>query len=161
MKRKITFGIIYIIEFILLLFDFIKIESVMIGLCLFFLILFIFFATFKLNSSVKDWDNYIKQQDESELTFKQFYSLWSVMPENFTLKELNVDYRYKSISFKSYIDYCRYRKFLERYKKRKKEMKKIERQTDLSKLLQRDLASKEEENIEWVKKNVQTGQTSF
>ena len=112
-----------------------------------------------------DWECYIKKWDYPELTFEEFYSLYTVMPENFGLNEFSVNYKYKNISFKTYIDYCKYRAFIQRYKKQKEEMKRTEIQADLIKTLQRDLAAKQEENDQWVKenlkKNVHTGQTSF
>ena len=87
------------------------------------------------------------------------------MPEYFTLNKFDVSYRNKDISFKTYFDYYRYKKFFERYKEQKKEMKRTEIQADLIKELQRDLAAKQEENDQWVKenikKNVHIGQTSF
>ena len=87
------------------------------------------------------------------------------MPENFGLNEFSVNYKYQGVSFKTYIDYCKYRKFIKRYKEQKEEMKRTETQADLIKMLQRDLAAKQEENDEWtkkeIKKNVHIGQTSF
>ena len=121
--------------------------------------------TVKLRSSIRDWELHIKEWDNPELTFKEFYSLYSVMPEKFQLNRFDVTYRYKDISFKTYFDYCKYTRFFERYKEQKKEMKRTEIQADLIKELQRDLAAKQEENDQWVKenikKNVHIGQTSF
>lgn len=39
--------------------------------------------TIKLRSSMRDWEHYIKDWKCPELTFKEFYSLYVVMPENF------------------------------------------------------------------------------
>ena len=115
----------------------------------------IIILTVKLRNSMRDWERYIKKWDDPELTFEEFYSLYTIMPENFGLNDLNVSYKYKSISFKTYIDYCKYRAFLQRYKKQKKEMKRTEIQADLIKTLQRDLAAKQEENDQWVKKRLE------
>ena len=73
------------------------------------------------------------------------------MPEKFQLNRFDVTYRYKDISFKTYIDYYKYMKFFERYKEQKKEMKRTEIQANLIKELQRDLAAKQKENDQWVK----------
>lgn len=166
MKRKILFSILFVGEAILLLRIFIFCEvNWIIWLLLIGLMILIIVGTVKLYNSICDWERYIKEWDYPELTFKEFYSLYTVMPENFRLNDLNVSYKYKSISFKTYIDYCKYRAFLQRYKKQKEEMKRTEIQADLIKTLQRDLAAKQEENDQWVKenlkKNVHTGQTSF
>ena len=77
------------------------------------------------------------------------------MPENFGLNEFNVNYKYRSISFKTYIDYCKYRKFIKRYKEQEEEMERTETQADLIKMLQRDLAAKQEESDQWVKKRLE------
>ena len=76
--------------------------------------------TTKINNSIIDWERYIKKWDDPELTFEEFYSLYSVMPEKFQLNSFDVTYRYKDISFKTYIDYYKYMKFFERYKEQKK-----------------------------------------
>ena len=121
--------------------------------------------TVKLRNSIRDWELHIKEWDNPELTFKEFYSLYSVMPEKFQLNRFDVTYRYKDISFKTYFDFCKYMRFFERYKEQKKEMKRTEIQANLIKELQRDLAAKQEENDQWVKENlkkdVHIEQTSF
>ena len=156
MKRKILFSILVVGEVILLLRIVIFCEvNFVIWLLLIGLMILIIVGTVKLYNSIRDWERYIKDWDNPELTFKEFYSLYTVMPENFRLNDLNVSYKYKSISFKTYIDYCKYRAFLQRYKKQKEEMKRTEIQTDLIKELQRDLAAKQEENDEWVKKRLE------
>jgi hypothetical protein len=115
----------------------------------------IIILTVKLRNSIRDWKLHIKEWDNPELTFKEFYSLYSVMPENFGLNEFSVNYKYKGVSFKTYFDYYKYRKFIKRYKEQKKEMKRTETQADLIKELQRDLAAKQEENDQWVKKRLE------
>lgn len=166
MRRKIFFCILYLLEFAFAFFILFccGIKLWWLWLLLLGLIALIIIKTIRLNNSIRDWECYIKDWDNPELTFKEFYSLYTVMPENFRLNDLNVSYKYKSISFKTYIDYCKYRAFLQRYKKQKEEMKRTEIQTDLIKELQRDLAVKQEENDEWmkkeIKKNGHIGQTS-
>lgn len=167
MRRKIFFCILYLLEFALFFFIlfYSRIKWWWLWLLLLGLITLIIIKTIRLNNSIRDWERYIKERDYPELTFKEFYSLYAVMPENFKLNDLSVSYKYKSISFKTYIDYCKYRAFLQRYKKQKEEMKRTEIQADLIKELQRDLAAKQEENDEWmkkeIKKNGHIGQTSF
>lgn len=155
MKRKILFSILVVGELILLLYLFCEVRNWIIWLLLIGLMVLIIVGTVKLYYSIRDWERYVKEWDYPELTFKEFYSLYTVMPENFRLNDLNVSYKYESISFKTYIDYCKYRAFLQRYKKQKEEMKRTEIQADLIKTLQRDLAAKQEENDEWVKKRLE------
>lgn len=154
-----------IIEIILLLVIFCKIKLWWLGLLMIGIMIVIIILTVKLRNSIYDWERYIKKWDNPVLTFKEFYSMYTVMPEKFQLNRFDVTYRYKDISFKTYIDYYKYMKFFERYKEQKKEMRRTEIQTDLIKELQRDLAAKQEENDQWVKenlkKNVHIEQTSF
>lgn len=154
-----------IIEIVLLLVIFCKIEPLWLWLLMIGIMVVIIILTIKLRNSIYDWKLHIKNWDDPELTFEEFYSLYSVMPEKFQLNNFDVTYRYKDISFKTYFDYCKYRRFFERYKEQKKEMKRTEIQANLIKELQRDLAAKQEENDQWVKenlkKNVHIGQTSF
>jgi hypothetical protein len=143
-------NILLIIEIMLLLAVFCKIELWWLWL----LIIGAIILTVKLRSSIHDWECYIKNWDNPELTFEEFYSLYSIMPENFGLNEFSVNYKYKGVSFKTYFDYCKYRKFIKRYKEQKEEMKRTEIQANLIKELQRDLAAKQEENDQWMKENL-------
>lgn len=165
MKRKILFSILVVGELILLLYLFCEVRNWIIWLLLIGLMILIIVGTVKLYYSIRDWERYIKKWNNPQLTFEEFYSLYSVMPEKFQLNNFDVTYRYKDISFKTYFDYCKYTRFFERYKEQKKEMRRTETQANLIKELQRDLAAKQEENDEWVKenlkKNVHIGQTSF
>ena len=154
-----------IIEVVLLLVLFCKVEPWWLWFLMMGVMTGIIILTVKLRSSMRDWERYIKKWDNPVLTFEEFYSMYSVMPEHFTLNKFDVTYRYKDISFKTYFDYCKYMRFFERYKEQKKEMRRTEIQTNLIKELQRDLAAKQEENDQWVeenlKKNGHIGQTSF
>lgn len=154
-----------IIEIILLLVIFCKIKLWWLQLIMIGIMVGIIILTVKLRSSIRDWERYIKKWDNPVLTFEEFYSMYSVMPDHFTLNRFDVTYRYKDISFKTYFDYCKYTRFFERYKEQKKEMRRTEIQANLIKELQRDLAAKQEENDEWmkkeIKKNGHIGQTSF
>lgn len=165
MKRKILFSILIVGEVILLLYIFCEVRNWIIWLLLIGLMILIIVGTVKLYNSICDWECYIKKWDNPVLTFKEFYSIYTVMPDHFTLNEFGVSYRYKDISFKTYFDYHKYEKFFERYKEQKEEMRRTEIQANLIKELQRDLAVKQEENDQWVKenlkKNVHIGQTSF
>lgn len=154
MKEKMLIGVFYIIEIALLLLSFfLSIPSVIKIIGIVFMIVLMILTT-KINNSIIDWERYIKKWDDPELTFKEFYSLYSVMPEKFQLNSFDVTYRYKDISFKTYIDYYKYMKFFERYKEQKKEKKRTEIQAELIKELQRDLAAKQKENDQWVKENL-------
>ena len=154
-----------IIEIILLLVIFCKIELWWLSLLMIGIMIGAIILTVKLRNSMRDWERYIKKWNDPELTFEEFYSLYSVMPEKFQLNRFDVTYRCKDISFKTYFDYCKYTRFFERYKEQKTEMKRTEIQANLIKELQQDLAAKQEENDQWVeenlKKNVHIGQTSF
>lgn len=161
MKEKILIGIFYIIEIILLVLGFfLSIPSVIRIIVIVFIIVLIVLTT-KINNFIIDWKRDIKRWNDPELTFKQFYSLYSIMPEKFQLNRFDITYRGKDISFKTYIDFYKYMKFFERYKEQKKEKKRTEIQANLIKELQRDLAAKQEENDQWVKKNVHIEQTSI
>jgi len=154
-----------IIEIILLLVIFCEIKLWWLWLLMIGIMVGIIILTVKVRGSIRDWKLYIKEWDAPELTFEEFYSLYSVMPEKFQLNRFDVTYRYKDISFKTYFDYCKYTRFVERYKEQKKEMRRTETQANLIKELQRDLAAKQEANDQWVKenlkKNVHIEQTSF
>jgi hypothetical protein len=154
-----------IIEIILLFVVFCKIEPWWLCLLMAGIMVGIIVLTVKLRRSIRDWEGYIKKWNDPELTFEEFYSLYSVMPEKFQLNSFDITYRHKDISFKTYFDYCKYTRFFERYKEQKTEMKRTEIQANLIKELQQDLAAKQEENDQWVgenlKKNVHIGQTSF
>ena len=154
-----------IIEIILLLVIFCKIKPWWLWLLMMGIMVGIIILTVKLRNSIRDWELHIKEWDNPELTFEEFYSMYTIMPENFGLNEFSVNYKYKNVSFKTYFDYCKYRKFIKRYKEQKEEMRRTETQANLIKELQRDLAAKQEENDQWVKenlkKNVHIGQTSF
>jgi len=147
-------NILLIIEIMLLLAVFCKIELWWLWLLMIGIMVGIIILTVKLRNSIHDWERYIKNLDNPELTFKEFYSLYSIMPENFGLNEFSVNYKYKNVSFKTYFDYCKYRKFIKCYKKQKEKMKRTEIQANLIKELQRDLAVKQEENDQWMKENL-------
>ena len=144
-----------IIEIVLLLAIFCKIKLWWLWLLMVGIMTVIIILTVKLRSSMRDWERYIKKKDNPALTFKEFYSMYTVMPEHFILNKFDILYRYKDISFKTYFDYCKYEKFLKRYKEQKEEMKRTEIQANLIKELQRDLAAKQEENDQWVKKRLE------
>lgn len=144
-----------IIEIVLLLVIFCKIELWWLSLLMIGIMIGAIIITVKLRRSIRDWERHIKNWDYPELTFEVFYSLYTIMPENFGLNEFSVNYKYKGVSFKTYFDYCKYRKFIKRYKKQKEEMKRTEIQADLIKQLQRDLAAKQEENDQWTKERLE------
>lgn len=157
MRRKIIFCILYLLEFAFAFFILFccGIKLWWLWLLLLGLFALIIIKTIALNNSIHDWECQIKDWDYPELTFEEFYSLYTVMPENFGLNEFSVNYKYRSISFKTYIDYCKYRKFIKRYKEQEEEMERTETQADLIKMLQRDLAAKQEESDQWVKENIE------
>lgn len=151
---KVNISLIIEIVLLLVIFIFCEIKPWWLWLLIICIMIGIIILTIKLRSSIRDWERHIKNWDNPELTFKEFYSLYTIMPENFELNEFSVNYKYKNVSFKTYFDYCKYRKFISRYKEQKKEMKRTEIQADLIKELQRDLAAKQEENDQWVKENL-------
>lgn len=144
-----------IIEIVLLFVVFCKIEPLWLCLLMTGIMGGMIVLTAKLRKSIRNWEGYIKEWDNPELTFKEFYSLYTAMPEYFTLNKFDVSYRYKDISFKTYFDYYKYKKFFERYKEQKKEMRRTEIQANLIKELQRDLAAKQEENDQWTKERLE------
>lgn len=144
-----------IIEIVLLFVVFCKIELLWLCLLMTGIMGGMIVLTAKLRKSMRNWECYIKKWNNPELTFKEFYSLYTAMPEYFTLNTFDVSYRNKDISFKTYFDYYRYKKFFERYKEQKKEMRRTEIQANLIKELQRDLAAKQEENDQWTKERLE------
>lgn len=162
---KINISLIIEIILLLVIFIFCEIEPWWLWLLMIGIMVGTIILTVKLRSFIRDWERYIKKWNDPELTFKEFYSLYSIMPEKFQLNRFDVTYRYKDISFKTYIDYYKYMKFFEHYKEQKKEMERTEIQANLIEELQRDLAAKQEENDQWVKenlkKNVHIEQTSI
>lgn len=162
---KINISLIIEIVLLLVIFIFCEIEPWWLWLLMIGIMVGTIILTVKLRSFIRDWERYIKKWNDPELTFKEFYSLYSIMPEKFQLNRFDVTYRYKDISFKTYIDYYKYMKFFEHYKEQKKEMERTEIQANLIEELQRDLAAKQEENDQWVKenlkKNVHIEQTSI
>ena len=103
-----------IIEIVLLFVVFWEIELGWLCLLMVGIMIGIIVLTVKLRKSIRDWERHIKNWDYPELTFEEFYSLYTIMPENFGLNEFTVNYKYKGVSFKTYFDYCKYRKFIKR-----------------------------------------------
>lgn len=79
-------NILLIIEIVLLLAVFCKIELWWLCLLMIGIMVGAIILTIKLRSSIHDWECYIKNWDNPELTFEEFYSLYTIMPENFWVK---------------------------------------------------------------------------
>ena len=93
MKEKMLIGVFYIIEITLLLLSFfLSIPGVIKIIGIVFMIVLTILTT-KINNSIKDWKRYIKKWDNPELTFEEFYSLYSIMPEKFQLNRFEHHHR--------------------------------------------------------------------
>ena len=90
-----------------------------------------------------------------KLTFRQFITMYEALPDRFFLNEYNVTYRDEGgVDFKTYFDFLRYKHFKNNIKKYEIKMNQLNRQAELIKALQRDLAKKQEENDDFMKQKL-------
>lgn len=111
-----------------------------------------------------DWSCY-NDKETAKLTFRQFKSIYDVIPDNFHLYSDYVTFKYKNVYFKTFFDYLRYKIFYKHKKKYRKKIESIKNQAKLIKNIQEELAREQRNNDQWVKenikKNVHVEQTSF
>ena len=91
-----------------------------------------------------------------KLTFRQFITMYEVMPDRFILHEYNVFYkRYEGdVDFKTYFDFLRYEHFKNNIKKYEIKMNQLNEQAELIKALHRDLANMQKENDDFIKQKL-------
>lgn len=111
-----------------------------------------------------DWSCY-NDRETAKLTFRQFKSIYDIIPDSFCLHSDYVRFKYESVYFKTFFDYLRYKIFYNHKEKYRKKIESIENQAKLIKSIQEELAREQRNNDQWVKenikKNVHIGQTSF
>lgn len=152
----LIFLIIELINIILLIF--------VIGMSYFWIFLVITFLFLIYYLQFGKWRATIRKE-RPKISFYQFITLYKITPEHFNLAETCLQYKNRTIDFKTFWDYCGYQVFLKYLEMKKTKTEQSKNQAWLIKNLQQDLAAKQEENDQWVKenlkKNVHIGQTSF
>ena len=119
-------------------------------------ILTIIFAVLLCKSFVSEMNWLVESQITTpKLTFRQFITMYEVIPDKFILDEYNVFYKDEGkVDFKTYFDFLRYKHFKNNIKKHEVRMDQLNSQAELIKALQRDLAKKQEENDDFMKQKL-------
>lgn len=111
-----------------------------------------------------DWSCY-NDKETAKLTFRQFKSIYAVIPDDFHLYSDYITFKYNDVYFKTFLDYLRYKIFYKHKEKYRKKIESIKNQAKLIKNIQEELAREQRNNDQWVKenikKNVHIEQTSF
>lgn len=89
-----------------------------------------------------------------KLSYRAFIKLYNVMPEDFTLGEYDIHYKYTLTDFKTFPDWWRYRHFRKNIEKHKTEQEQLQRQAALISELQRGLTQQQNEIDKFVKEHV-------
>ena len=119
--------------------------------------LFIIFGLIFYKSLISEANWITKSQVTTpKLTFRQFITMYEVMPDRFILNEYNVFYkRYEGdVDFKTYFDFLRYKHFKNNIEKHEVKMNQLNRQAELIKALHRDLANMQKENDDFMKQKL-------
>ena len=133
--------------FILIL---IKMSGLLITFVLMCVLVIISTINFFLVYSIGTWEN-TKNDTTPELTYQEFISLFNTTPERIVLKDNLILYEYhdeyndrftRCVSFKTYIDFYKYKLFFRRNNKLKNKTKHIEAQKEFEKQLKQVLATK-------------------
>lgn len=143
--------IISIISLVLSILSLCKIPNDYVSFTLFIIFGLIFYGS--LTSGV----NWITESQVTtpKLTFRQFITMYEALPDRFFLNEYNVTYRDEGdVDFKTYFDFLRYEHFKNNIEKHEVKMNQLNRQAELIKALQRDLAKKQEENDDFIKQKL-------
>lgn len=145
-----------LIEFILLILSWLKSPTFLMALLFTLLIIILFICTFFSGIHIGDWEKSIKDI-YPKMTFKEFYSSFNIIPDNFELKDDRViyydrgnnnyiGYSTEHIVFKTFIDYCKYKLFHIQYNKQIEKEKRDERQKKLMKQIQENQIKKQTQN---------------
>lgn len=145
-----------LIEFILLILSWLKSPTFLMALLFTILIIILFICTFFLGIHIGDWEKSI-EDIYPRMTFKEFYSSFNIIPDNFELKDDRViyydrgnnnyiGYSTEHIVFKTFIDYCKYKLFHIQYNKQIEKEKRDERQKKLMKQIQENQIKKQTQN---------------
>ena len=133
--------------FILIL---IKMSSLLIAFVLMCVLVIISTINFFLVYSIATWEN-TRNNTTPELTYQEFITLFNTTPERIILKDNLILYEYhdeyndrftRCVSFKTYIDFYKYKLFFRRNNKLKNKTKHIEAQKEFEKQLEQVLATK-------------------
>ena len=133
--------------FILIL---IKMSGLLITFVLMCVLVIISTINFFLVYSIGTWEN-TKNDTTPELTYQEFISLFNITPERIVLKDNLILYEYhdeynnrftRCVSFKTYIDFYKYKLFFRRNNKLKNKTKHIEAQKEFEKQLEQVSAIK-------------------
>ena len=133
--------------FILIL---IKMSGLLITFVLMCVLVIISTINFFLVYSIGTWEK-TKNNTTLELTYQEFISLFNTTPERIVLKDNLILYEYhdeyndrftRCVSFKTYIDFYKYKLFFRRNDKLKNKTKHIEAQKEFEKQLKQVLATK-------------------
>lgn len=89
-----------------------------------------------------------------KLSYRAFIKLYNVIPEDFTLGEYDIHYKYILTDFKTFPDYWRYRHFRRNIEKHKAEQEQLQQQAALISELQRGLTQQQNEIDKFVKEHV-------
>lgn len=152
MKIVLLFLAAYTAEITLLTYIIIHYSVTLFSAILMGIVIIVMFLTVAINISVWVWKE-ISDECDVELTYAEFENLYSIMPEKFKLREDDIEYNYntttlfpgyktKRIHFKTYLDYCKYKKFYIKYSKIAKETKRQEQQKEFINLVQQELESR-------------------
>lgn len=133
--------------FILIL---IKMSGLLITFVLMCVLVIISTINFFLVYSIGTWEN-TKNDTTPELTYQEFITLFNTTPERIVLKDNLILYEYhdeyndrftRCVSFKTYIDFYKYKLFFRRNNKLKNKTKHIEAQKEFEKQLEQVSAIK-------------------
>lgn len=133
--------------FILIL---IKMSGLLITFVLMCVLVIISTINFFLVYSIGTWEN-TKNDTTPELTYQEFITLFNTTPERIVLKDNLILYEYhdeyndrftRCVSFKTYIDFYKYKLFFRRNNKLKNKTKHIEVQKEFEKQLEQVSAIK-------------------
>lgn len=145
-----------LIEFILLILSWLKSPTFLMALLFTILIIILFICTFFLGIHIGDWEKSI-EDIYPRMTFKEFYSSFNIIPDNFELKDDRViyydrgnnnyiGYSTEHIVFKTFIDYCKYKLFHIQYNKQIEKERRDEKLKKLMKQIQENQIKKQTQN---------------
>lgn len=89
-----------------------------------------------------------------KLSYRAFIKLYNVMPDDFTLNEYDIHYKYILTDFKTFPDWWRYRRFHKNIKKHMIQQKQIQQQAALIAELQRGLAQEQIKIDDFIKEKL-------
>ena len=145
--------IISIISLVLSILSLCKIPNDFVAFTLFIIFGLIFCRSLK---DEMDWRADKTDITAPKLTLRQFITLYEAMPNNFILDNYSIFYKPEdtTIYLRTYFDFLKYKHFKNNIRKYEIKMNQLNRQAELIKALQRDLAKKQEENDDFIKQKL-------